>query len=40
MDIQEILTDDPELQKEDIMQAIPYAARLLGEYTGPLVSAK
>ncbi len=40
MDIQEILVDYPELQKEDILQAIQYAAWLSGEYTRPLVSAK
>ncbi|MBM3707962.1 MAG: DUF433 domain-containing protein [Actinobacteria bacterium] len=40
MDIQEILADYPELQKEDILQAIQYAAWLSGEYTRPLVSAK
>jgi len=40
MDIQEILADYPELQKEDILQAIQYAAWLSGEYTPPLVSAK
>jgi uncharacterized protein (DUF433 family) len=40
MDIQEILVDYPELQKEDILQAIQYAAWLSGEYTRPLVSTK
>jgi len=40
MDIQEILADYPELQKEDILQAIQYAAWLSGEYTRPLVPAK
>jgi len=40
MGTQEILTDYPELQKEDILQAIQYAAWLSGEYTRPLVSAK
>ena len=40
MDIKEILADYPELQKEDILQAIQYGAWLSGEYIRPLVSAK
>jgi len=40
MDIKEILADYPELQKEDILQAIQYGAWLSGEYTLPLLSAK
>ena len=40
MSYEEILTDYPELEKEDILQAIQYAAWLSGESTRPLVATK
>ncbi len=40
MSYEEILNDYPELEKEDILQAIQYAAWLSGESTRPLVATK
>ena len=40
MSYEEILTDYPELEREDILQAIQYAAWLSGESTRPLVATK
>ena len=40
MTYEEVLTAYPELEKEDILQAIQYAAWLSGEYIKPLVTTK
>ncbi len=37
---QEILASYPELEKEDVKQAIEYAAWLAGEYSRPLPSIR
>ena len=40
MTYEEVLDAYPELEKEDILQAIQYAAWLSGEYTKPFIATK